>query len=111
MASKTQQKETQTEKRGRGRPPAGEGRSPEVIAVGNLQDTANRACAIVNDHPNVSVAARIARCARAGVPRQTVDRALAGLKEALGDLEDATERAYAAPTARAPIAQRVNLLE
>lgn len=109
--TKTTEASTTTATRGRGRPPAGEGRDSATIALENLQAALDRTCASINDHPNVSVAARVARCARAGVPQAKARAALGALESALSDAQAAMERAYAAPAERATVAQRVNLLD
>lgn len=90
---------------------AKDGRTPAQVALGNLQTDLDLACAKVNDHPTVSVTARIARCARAGVPRAKVDEALEALEAALADCREATERVYSNPEKVRPTTRRVNLLD
>lgn len=101
----------QTESRGRGRPPANPDADPKQTAIEHLQASANRACLTLMDRATGTVAAHAARCARAGVPRATVAKAMEGIRSALDDLDNAIDRAYSAPTARPVVAQRVNLLE
>lgn len=97
------------EKRGPGRPPKSES-NPAESALATLQSRLDRACALINDGPTTSIAAAIARCARAGVPRATVDKALGAVRATVSDLTEATERAYQAPAKREAPKSRVSLL-
>lgn len=111
MAKNSNQTQQATEpKRGRGRPPADPNADPAALALQKLQKTLDRTTTLICDGPATSVVARIARCARAGVPRATVEKALAAMSAALEDANEQVERVYAAPAAKAPVAQRVNLL-
>lgn len=112
MASKNTTTQIAKESRGRGRPPkdSADARSPQEIALGNLQYAMDRACGFIADGNN-SVAARAARCARAGVPRATVDKALEAMDAALADAREAAQRAYDAPQAKPVRESRVNLLD
>lgn len=96
--------------RGRGRPPkdSADARSPQEVAVANLQYSMDRACVFLMDGNN-SVASRAARAARAGVPRATVDKALSALEAALQDCQEAIQRAYAAPAEKPRVERRVDL--
>lgn len=77
-------------------------------AVAALQASMDRACAVIADGSS-ALLRRTARAARAGVPRATVDRAIAALESAVADLKAGTARAYETPTARPVRASRVNL--
>lgn len=59
-----------------------------------------------------SLAKKAVRAARAGVPQRTVNLAISTVSEAMQDLREAVERAYAAPAERKPAERksRVDLL-
>jgi len=58
-----------------------------------LEDTANRACAIIHDGSN-NVARAIALAARSGMPRATADQVVEALRAAVADVQAVVEHAY-----------------
>lgn len=95
--------------RGRGRPRKdGTNGTPSEIAVADLQYALDRANNFVMDG-GASMAARAARCARAGVPRSLVNKAIEALESAVADLREAVDRAYSEPEAKAAPVRRVDL--
>lgn len=66
----------------------------KVLArLGLLQRTTNDLTARIADHPKTSLAVRLARMGRNGIPDEKVQVALAAIREALDDAEAAYVRA------------------
>ena len=83
--------------------------TPAESAVALLQYATDRACAFVADAYQTSMVARAGRCARAGVPAATVEKAFAAVEAAIADGRTAAAAAYAAPAAKVATKSRVTL--
>lgn len=94
---------------GPGRPAKGAApKDPKAAALANLQYTLDRANNFIHDG-TASVAVRMRRAARAGVPREVAEKALATMRDAVADCEAAMTHAYAEPTKPAVVKSRVSL--
>lgn len=106
----TEKQQTPAKTGGRPRNPANDDpdMTPEQRAKANLQYTMDRACNFIADG-TASVLTRGIAAAKAGVPRETVETALAAVGAALADARTGIARAYEAPDQPAERKSRVQL--
>lgn len=84
----------------------------QVSNLGILQNTMDDLTSRIADHPKSSLAVRLARGARAGVPEEKVRQLLGLIRAALNDAEATYDRALEAPVKAESIAvpSRASLL-
>lgn len=80
-----------------GRKPGQPTRDPDVVAIENLQKSISRLLWYLSANPSDTLGIRLARCAKAGVPRARAEKGLLMIEEATAMARTQFEAAYAAP--------------
>lgn len=89
--------ETQTVQKTPGRKPGQPTRDADVVAIENAQKSISRLLWFLSANPSDTLGIRLARCAKAGVPRARAEKGLVMVEEAVLMARTQFEAAYSAP--------------